>query len=234
MEPAARFLPPDTRLIAYNRAGIGASDSASDRRSLQDLAADLTALAASLNYRRLVLIGHSWGGPIVRRAVLDLPDATALLLVDPSDEHLLADFKPWLLACHRAALRILNLFGLSRLLFRPLLAPLLEDLRRLAEAEIVSPQAIAAMCRELRTLREGLRVLPGLPAHLKPTVLLSGRLALQGESARLRQKIIRAHEKSVQIYGWTCVPACESGHQIPLTQPQLLMQQAQRLLNISN
>src|SRR5688500_15417679 len=56
------------RVCAYDRAGMGESDEASEPRSIDRLAADLGALieAASIEIP-VVLVGHSLGGLIVRR-----------------------------------------------------------------------------------------------------------------------------------------------------------------------
>jgi pimeloyl-ACP methyl ester carboxylesterase len=74
-----------TRVIAYDRAGIGTSDpapSVSVRSELDDLAAVVTATGAPC-----VLAGHSWGGLIVQLAAAQHPELIAgLVLIDPADE----------------------------------------------------------------------------------------------------------------------------------------------------
>lgn len=54
------------RVVAYDRAGLGDSDPDPAPRDLDRLADDLEAVIAAFPHRRLVLAGHSWGGPIVR------------------------------------------------------------------------------------------------------------------------------------------------------------------------
>ncbi len=74
-----------TRVIAYDRAGIGTSDPATPL-TLDSQVADLIALAAQAG-GGCVLTGHSWGGMLVQLAALQRPDlVSGLVLADPSDE----------------------------------------------------------------------------------------------------------------------------------------------------
>jgi pimeloyl-ACP methyl ester carboxylesterase len=74
------------RTVVYDRAGIGSSDDGPQPRTLSALADDLGALLRTLS-GPIVLVGHSWGGPIVRSvAARRIADVRALILVDPSDE----------------------------------------------------------------------------------------------------------------------------------------------------
>jgi pimeloyl-ACP methyl ester carboxylesterase len=74
-----------TRVIAYDRAGIGTSDpvpSVSVRSEMEDLAAVVAAIGAPC-----VLAGHSWGGLLVQLVAVNHPELIAgLVLIDPADE----------------------------------------------------------------------------------------------------------------------------------------------------
>lgn len=75
-----------TRVIAYDRAGIGSSDPASPL-TVQSQVSDLTAVAAAAGTGPCVLAGHSWGGLLVLMAATQRPDLIAgLVLIDPADE----------------------------------------------------------------------------------------------------------------------------------------------------
>ena len=77
------------RLVAYDRAGFGRSGRIRDQLGIDDMAADLIALTETVvpESARLVLVGHSMGGLVVRRAVEHLgPRLGGLLLVDPTPE----------------------------------------------------------------------------------------------------------------------------------------------------
>ena len=89
--PVHALLAEHVRVIAYDRAGYGGSDPDTAPRDLSRLAADLDAVISASPHQRLVLVGHSWGGPVVRtlaaRRLLAGRPLDGLVLVDPSDEH---------------------------------------------------------------------------------------------------------------------------------------------------
>ncbi|GHH33366.1 alpha/beta fold hydrolase [Lentzea cavernae] len=61
-EVSARY-----RTLSYDRAGYGGSDVDPHDRTLDRIADDLTALLDALGETGpVVLVGHSWGGPIIR------------------------------------------------------------------------------------------------------------------------------------------------------------------------
>jgi pimeloyl-ACP methyl ester carboxylesterase len=74
-----------TRVIAYDRAGIGTSDpvpSVSVRSEIDDLAAVVAATGEPC-----ILAGHSWGGLLVQLVAVQHPELIAgLVLIDPADE----------------------------------------------------------------------------------------------------------------------------------------------------
>ncbi|SDT43772.1 alpha/beta fold hydrolase [Microlunatus soli] len=80
----------DHRVIAYDRAGCGASDPAP--LSLDAQLADLIAIVEAAGPGPSVLVGHSWGGLLAQLATWERPDLVAgLVLVDPSHEALWLD-----------------------------------------------------------------------------------------------------------------------------------------------
>jgi pimeloyl-ACP methyl ester carboxylesterase len=83
------LLAPRTRVLAYDRAGLGASDPVSPL-SLQAQVDDLVAVVRETG-ERCVLAGHSWGALLGQLAALQHPELVAgLVLVDPADEEFLA------------------------------------------------------------------------------------------------------------------------------------------------
>lgn len=85
-----RALAPDARVVAYDRAGLGASTPAETRgpRTPDAIADDLYAMLEQAGLAPpFVLVGHRAGGLYVRRFAERYPDAVAgLVLVDPIHE----------------------------------------------------------------------------------------------------------------------------------------------------
>ncbi|SRR5712691_708250 len=79
-----------TRVIAYDRAGIGASDPV-PQLTVEGEIADLAALVTEAGEGSSVLVGHSWGGLLAQLAAFGHPDLIAgLVLIDPAHEETLA------------------------------------------------------------------------------------------------------------------------------------------------
>ncbi len=75
-----------SRVIAYDRAGLGTSDPA-DALTLDTSIGDLTALAAHAGPGGCVLVGHSWSGLLVQLVALQAPElVSGLVLVDSAEE----------------------------------------------------------------------------------------------------------------------------------------------------
>ncbi len=65
-------------LVAMDRAGFGYSDYGHPETSLQRQAADVKAVADRVAPgRKILLVGHSLGGPVICRFAMDYPDQTA-------------------------------------------------------------------------------------------------------------------------------------------------------------
>jgi pimeloyl-ACP methyl ester carboxylesterase len=83
------LLADRARLVAYDRAGFGRSGRTTKQLAIDELAADLVALVETVVPARasLVLVGHSMGGLVARRALVSLGSRVGgLLLVDPTPE----------------------------------------------------------------------------------------------------------------------------------------------------
>lgn len=82
-EPVAALLASEYRTIRYDKRGHGLSDCPPGPYSLEQLAADLTALLAHLRIEAAALVGISVGGMIGLQFALDQPDRVrALVLAD--------------------------------------------------------------------------------------------------------------------------------------------------------
>lgn len=77
-----------TQSVVYDRSGLGRSEVDTEQRTLRRLTEDLSDLLTALGPGPFILVGHSWGGPVVRAAAAaDLSRIRGLILVDPSDEN---------------------------------------------------------------------------------------------------------------------------------------------------
>ncbi|HTF09129.1 MAG TPA: alpha/beta hydrolase [Asanoa sp.] len=81
-------LTDEFRVVAYDRAGLGASDPLR-RLTIANQVDDLVALLDA--HGPALLVGHSWGGLLAQFAAAARPDAVrALVLIDPTHEEVMA------------------------------------------------------------------------------------------------------------------------------------------------
>jgi pimeloyl-ACP methyl ester carboxylesterase len=73
-----------TTVVSYDRAGFGWSEAALPRQTALDAAHQLARLLSATHHGPYILVGHSFGGLVVRLFQQHYPDVTAgLVLVDP-------------------------------------------------------------------------------------------------------------------------------------------------------
>ncbi len=80
----------DYRVVTLDQAGHGESGKDRKRWSASGLAGDVEAVAKALELKRVILIGHSMGGPVALMAAKRMPDTViAVIGVDtlPNAEH---------------------------------------------------------------------------------------------------------------------------------------------------
>lgn len=237
--PAQAAIAEGARVAAYERSGFGASTTDAGARDLARLASDLETVIDAYPHRRLVLVGHSWGGPIVRVAAARRLErgrpVAGLVLVDQSDENCPLYFSA--LSRFTDALQAALLLPLARIrllgpLTRTAVGTLPEPLRGAVAAASGSPAAARAAAEELRHVVAGLRRLAEAPPRLAdtPVSVLSGQRATVLERG-LRRAIVCAHRETAAGHPrGRFVPAEASGHLIPLTEPGLVASEALRLL----
>jgi pimeloyl-ACP methyl ester carboxylesterase len=81
-------LSETNQVIAYNRAGYAPSEVANNDRNIIQLAEELHQVILSKSQNdRVILVGHSLGGAVIRYYAVQHPEMVqALLFVDPSHE----------------------------------------------------------------------------------------------------------------------------------------------------
>jgi len=94
-----------THVVAYDRAGLGASDPGPSVPSLDSQVADLGVVLVHSAAGRCVLVGQSWGGLLAQMLTFRHPELVAgLVLVDPYHEELLTNLPGWI----RRLIRLVN------------------------------------------------------------------------------------------------------------------------------
>lgn len=228
------------RAVAYDRSGLGRSaPDAADRtfgRMADDLNDLLDGLAAG-DDTRFVLVGHSLGGVIVRLAASRRPGRIAgLVLVDPSDESAEDMFRGNVerrAAISTAIMRVVARTGILRvlggILFRSAPADVRADLAR----EAATPRAIETMAQELKTFYPELQSWQGSAPDLGdvPVTVISGaKSGGLGKAVRARVNEAHAGRAAASPTGRHVV-AANSGHQVPLTDPDVIVEEVRRLVS---
>ncbi|MFF8963340.1 alpha/beta fold hydrolase [Streptomyces globisporus] len=191
--------------VVYDRSGLGRSPAAPAgvSRRLHTLAEDLGDLLDHLERvgpgGPFLLVGHSWGGPLVRLAAGAQPARVAgLVLVDPTDESCDLLFRPAMRRAERigqvvtVALARLGLLGRA---YRSLTATLPPDAAADMRAEGYTVAMTRTRGRELEDAAGDLRALlenpPGL-AGLPVTVVSAGRVS-PGMPKSVRDRATASH-----------------------------------------
>ncbi|MFI0019428.1 alpha/beta fold hydrolase [Streptomyces griseus] len=191
--------------VVYDRSGLGRSPAAPAgvSRRLDTLAGDLGDLLDHLERvgpgGPFLLVGHSWGGPLVRLAAAAQPARVAgLVLVDPTDESCDLLFRPSMRRTERigqlvtVALARLGLLGRA---YRSLTAALPPDAAADMRAEGYTVAMTRTRGRELEDTAGDLRALlenpPGL-AGLPVTVVSAGRVS-PGMPQSVRDRATASH-----------------------------------------
>jgi pimeloyl-ACP methyl ester carboxylesterase len=105
-QPFAERFANTATVLTYNRAAYGPSSRAYDRRTCDDIAADLAVVVDAAGVPQpVVLVGHSFGGIILRAyAARHLDQVAGMVLVDSSvegqDRRLAGTRGPWMKLQH--------------------------------------------------------------------------------------------------------------------------------------
>ncbi|MGF6356371.1 pimeloyl-ACP methyl ester carboxylesterase [Paenibacillus sp. 4624] len=224
------------RTVVYDRAGAGRSDVDPSPRTLVRIAEDLNELLAELRPGPIILVGHSWGGPIVRAvAAANLSRLRGIILVDPSDEHCNLYFSRMAkigFAINGALIPALARLGLYRFLgikeFLSQPADVAADHRR----EDFTIQAARTMAAEGKNFLQDLKGLQEQPPKLGEleVSIISGTLPGKGER-KIRPAIVEAHRQTVsKLANARWVEAARSGHMVMFTDPEVIINEIMRMI----
>ncbi|MGD7788515.1 alpha/beta fold hydrolase [Propionibacteriaceae bacterium Y1700] len=224
------------RAVVYDRSGLGRSASATGARRLPQLADDLNSLLDGLGGDgRYILVGHSWGGPLVRLAAAIRPDRIAgLVLVDPADETSSVYYSKLMNRINDLQRRLFPTLSRTGLLGRLAAAStraIPESVRNDMRRELHTPTAVATQIAEAEDIAGDLRALVESPPELGdlPITVISAEKP-SGMSKEQRRELNDAHRRraAASPYGRHVV-AEQAGHLIMIDRPEIVVGEILRL-----
>jgi pimeloyl-ACP methyl ester carboxylesterase len=236
-DPVLPSLADKTRLVAYDRAGRALSGRTTQKLSVDDMAADLIAMTESVVPAEFVLVAHSMGGLVARRAAERLGSRLrGLLLVDALPETSPV-YDTWDQTTRKIDRMLAVTQALSRI--RPLAQLFSGNVRQLFSAdtyqtmlaEDFTPAGISQTRVEMKAVAAAIPQFRAQPPRLPkcPTIVLSA-----GRAARWRERQNAATREHQCQYADSLpdgrYEAVDSGHFIQAEQPQLVVVRIQQLL----
>lgn len=225
------------RAVVYDRAGAGRSDIDSAPRSLERIAGDLGELLTALGPGPFILVGHSWGGPIVRAtAAAHLSRLRGIILVDPSDEHCEMYFSKLTkksFAINGFIIPIMARTGLYKMLGSKAGSVQPDDVAADHLKEDFTVRAASTMLEEGKTFLDDMAALLKHPPALGDleVSVISGTNPGKGEG-KIRPALITAHHQTVsQLSNARWIGADQSGHMVMYTDPQVIIDEIVRMIN---
>jgi pimeloyl-ACP methyl ester carboxylesterase len=213
--------------VVYDRSGLGRSAPADGPRRLRDLADDLVDVIDDVA-GDVVLVGHSWGGPITRLAAAQRGERfVGLVLVAPSDEgcDLVSGRRARIAeAAGQIGSTVPARLGLLAATHRSTLDALPADAREDMRAEGFTVATTRTRKTELADVVADLRSLEDSPPDLHGigVTVISGALNSAGMGSKVRAAVTAAHEESAAKAGGRHVLAPNSGHVVPVTDPDVV------------
>ncbi|RSH83395.1 uncharacterized protein EHS24_007079 [Apiotrichum porosum] len=237
------------RAIVYDRSGMGKSPP-DPTRTLARIVDDLCDVidhycvpkAGDRQQGHLILVGHSAGGPIIRKTASLRPNVvTSLVLLDPTDEGVDLMFKPSFRYMESAGLYVglgLSYLGLVRPIanyaFKWMLDLLPEDVCEDLNREAFAPSVVHSQMAMSHTFLDEVKAFrddpPKIPDEM-PVTIVSGSQTGMAMGEETRKAINEAHEKQTERYSkGRHVVAENSGHLVPLTDVELVVDEIRRVL----
>jgi len=233
-----RSVAEHTRTLSYDRAGYGGSDADPRPRTVPAMARDLDDLLETFGETApVVLVAHSWGGPIIRSLSRTSPHRVAgLVFVDATVSHLMSK-RDARLASGMAAVQVaITKLGIPNPMGRMLAATFGPDFsdadRALMIRDFMDKRAAVTFRREARQIAPGLPALAEWEAAGHPQVPVAsvvGATPSRGQ-AELRANLISHERSEMQRHNGTLVVVDGAGHFVPLQRPAEVAQAVVELL----
>jgi pimeloyl-ACP methyl ester carboxylesterase len=227
-----REISARTRTLSYDRAGYGGSDPDPADRTLERIVDDLTALLDAVGADGpVLLVGHSWGGPILRLFCERHPERVAgLVFVDASIAEIMSDRDRRVLSRSFRVLGLLARLGRKQLIMKFTLprgaSPIISaaDLAIIAR-DYASARAMRAGRREAAQIPSALPTMRRLQAAGTPDVpticLLAGRIDRGTAHARGVINEVTTELMAALPRGRVVV-VDDAGHLIPQEEPAVV------------
>lgn len=231
-----------TRVITYDRAGLGMSPSGNDRRGLDELVTDLAHVIHDHGgHRPVILVGHSLGATLARHLTATRPElVTGLVLIDPIPERWALRHGAWAVPFGLASYGALEFTARLGLMDRVMALPVLRGVTRSSTsplaaftnaerdalaAEMRNPTSHRTARREFTGLlasRAALRALASNPAITAPvTIISAGRT--HALAAHLRRAATAWHAQLVAVSpDARHVVVADGDHFLPRYQPEIV------------
>jgi pimeloyl-ACP methyl ester carboxylesterase len=224
-------------LVAYDRAGFGRSGRVADGLGIDEMASDLVEMVEYVVPGKFVLVAHSMGGLIARRAAESLSERlSGLLLIDPTPETAPV-YDTW----DQTTAKIDRMLAVAQVLtrVRPFRRPASGNMKRLFPpdtyetmlAENLTPAGITQTRSEVRAVAAAIPRFrarpPGLPGC--QVLVLSANHVPRGKAEIYAG--IREHQRryAESLPDGSC-EVIHSGHFIQAEQPQIVAAALRRLL----
>ncbi|WP_308126593.1 alpha/beta fold hydrolase [Rhodococcoides corynebacterioides] len=223
------------RTVVYDRAGLGRSDATDAPRTFEALLRDHLRVLDTMVAGPCVLVGHSYGGPIARRAAAERPDkVVGIVLVDEVSEAAGADLLrramggAGVLYGAQVWLARVGLLGqaLRRTYFRALQGPALREV--VAESGRVC--AARAARSEWQNMIAGMHALEATGPHVPdiPLTEITSRRSSTPEQFD-RDFIFQSHKATVDaVTDGRHVSSQSRDHYIQLAEPELVAAEIER------
>jgi pimeloyl-ACP methyl ester carboxylesterase len=229
-DPVIPLLAGRARLVAYDRAGFGRSGATTQQLSIGDMAADLVALIDAVvpPPAPLILVAHSMGGLVARRAAERIgPRLRGLLLLDPVQES-----APVYDSFGQTAPRIDRALGVAQLVSGSVRRVFPADTYATMLAENFVPAGVAQTRKEIRAVAAAIPQFraepPGFPAC--PVILLSAARPRKGRERQHAE--IAAHQRQwAEALPDGRFEEADAGHFIQAEQPGIVAERAGQLID---